>query len=97
MDEDLNVVEMPNGIDDPQIVMLWSIDEFGPIAICFIVGFLFEKVLLMLVVGLIMVKFYRRFRDGKQDGVITHATYWFGLLNNKGYSFINPYIRRWFP
>lgn len=95
--EDLNRAEMPRGIDDPHVILMWSADEAAPIAMFFILGFIIGQVLICLVLGFVAVKYYRRFRDGKQDGFFLHAVYWYGLVPCRGYAFKNPFIRRWFP
>jgi conjugal transfer pilus assembly protein TraL len=50
-----------------------------------------------LALGVIAVKFYRRFRDNRPDGYTLHAIYWLGLLPSKALTIPNPFIRRFYP
>jgi len=98
MSEDkLSHIEMPRSLDDPHIVLIWSVDELMPIGVFFIIGFVLSQILIFTVLGMLAVKYYKGYRDGKPDGFLQHTAYWFGMFPGKGYSFINPFIRRWFP
>ncbi len=43
-------------------------------------GMLIDQFIPGLALGLIAVKFYRRFRDNRPDGYTLHALYWLGLF-----------------
>ena len=95
---DLNAVEFPRGIDDPHIVLLWTIDEMVILMIFFLVGFILDHAVIGGIAGFIAMRQFMKFNAGKQDGILIHDTYWAGLLPTKKNShFKNPFIRKWFP
>ena len=89
--------KIPKYIDDPPHLLMWSADEFVPIIIALVVGIFADQKLIFLAVGELGVKLYRRYRDGRPDGLPLHALYWIGLYPSKAWSMPNPFIRRFFP
>ncbi len=77
-------VAIPKTIDDPIHILLWSADEIVPFMVCMLTGILIDQFIPALAIGVISVKFYRRFRDNRPDGYTLHAVYWLGLLPSNG-------------
>ncbi len=87
-------IEIPDYIDDPPHVLLWSLDELAPPMIGVVLGIWVGQLTLMVVLGLIVGKLYSRYRDSKPDGYLNHKLYKYGLLPVKGRTFPNPYSRK---
>lgn len=90
-------VAIPQSIDDPIHILLWSADEIVPFMVSMLTGMLIDQFIPALAIGLIAVKFYRRFRDNRPDGYTLHALYWLGLLPSRALTVPNPYIRIFLP
>jgi len=88
---------LPRGIDDPPQVLLWSIDELLPFMAMLLLGALTRQLAGCALASLVVIKLFRRFRDSRPDGYLYHGLYWLGLIPLKGYSWINPYRRRFLP
>ena len=58
---------LPKSIDDPITLLLWRADEFVPMALLLMTGMLVGQVLASLILGLITVKYYRKYRDNRPD------------------------------
>lgn len=87
---------IPRRIDDPPQLLLWQADELGPVALGLCLWIATDQ-WIFLIVGLVFVRFYRKFRDSKSDGYFLHLMYKAGFLSGKGRSVLNPYIRRLIP
>ena len=90
-------VTIPKHIDDPVTLLVWSADEFVPAAFLMILGMLIGQLLIMLILSVIVIKAYRRFRDNRPDGYTLHAAYWIGMLPSKAITIPNPFIREFHP
>ncbi|MEI8573870.1 MULTISPECIES: type IV conjugative transfer system protein TraL [Methylomonas] len=90
-------VAIPQSIDDPIHILLWSADEIVPFMVSMLTGMLIDQFIPGMALGFIAVKLYRRFRDNRPDGYTLHALYWLGLLPNRSRTIPNPYIRRFLP
>ena len=90
-------VTIPKHIDDPVTLLIWSADEFAPAAFLLILGILIGQVTIMLVLAVVAIKAYRRFRDNRPDGFPLRAAYWIGLLPRKAITIPNPFIRAFYP
>jgi conjugal transfer pilus assembly protein TraL len=90
-------VSIPKHIDDPVTLLIWSADEFAPAAFLLILGILIGQVTIMLVLAVVAIKAYRRFRDNRPDGYPLHAAYWIGLLPSEAITIPNPFIRAFYP
>jgi conjugal transfer pilus assembly protein TraL len=51
----------------------------------------------ILLLSIVLVRLYGRFRDSRPDGFALHWAYWAGLLSLRGRTTPNPFIRRWLP
>lgn len=90
-------VTIPKHVDDPVTLLIWSADEFAPAAFLLILGILIGQVTIMLVLAVVAIKAYRRFRDNRPDGYPLHAVYWIGLLPSNAITIPNPFIRAFYP
>ena len=94
---DPSPLPFPAHLDDPATILLWRIDDLVPIVVCVCVGILTHQFLLFMVLGLVSVRYYSRYRDSRPDGFALHWAYWVGLLPLSAPTTPNPYIRRWLP
>jgi conjugal transfer pilus assembly protein TraL len=94
---DSDYVKVPRGIDDPPRLLLWRVDEMLPLMVALCVGFMIGQLLFCLILGIIAVRYYKKFNNNTADGLPLHFCYWIGYVKGKGYSFKNPFIRRFFP
>ena len=88
---------MPKSIDDPAQVLLWSLDEFVLVAVLFGVGLTFRQLTIAVISIFILLKVYRRFRDGRPNGFLQHFMYWHGFAGSETSTVRNPFIRRFLP
>lgn len=88
---------MPRSIDEPDQILLWSIDELLPVGILFGLGIVMHQLIGAIVMIVIFLKVYRRFRDGRPNGYLTHLAYWYGLAGPQTATVRNPFIRRFLP
>lgn len=90
-------VEIPQRVDEPPHLLMWSADELAPILVGLVLGVILNKVMICVAAGFLLMKLYRKFRDNYPDGFMLHILYWIGLPISKARVFINPYIRRLLP
>ena len=90
-------VTVPRGIDDPPILLFARVDEILPFLVGIVIGFMVGQLMLCMVVGLVATKYFKRFNTNSPDGLPLHILYWLGYINSKGWSFLNPFIRRFYP
>jgi conjugal transfer pilus assembly protein TraL len=91
-------VKIPRGLDAPPQLLLWQLDELSPVLVGMIVGIATERLIVCLFIGLLMVRFYKKLRDGRPDGFPIHFVYWIGLLpvsDKKTYSVKDSFHRNW--
>jgi conjugal transfer pilus assembly protein TraL len=89
-------VEIPRHVDDPPTLLLWRIDDLVPVVVVvmLVLGILADQLLVFLLLGIVLVRLYGRFRDSRPDGYALHWASWVGL---RGRTTPNPFIRRWLP
>jgi len=93
----MHPVKLPKYIDDPITLLIWSADEFVPFTLVLLIGMLIGQLLVALLLSLVVIKFYRRYRESRPDGYIQHALYWLGLYQGHIRTRPNPYIRTFYP
>lgn len=93
----LRQVQMPRSLDDPQQILLWSVDELIPVATLFGLGIVMHQLTACVVGIYLFLKVYRRFREGRSKGFAVHWMYWYGFAGNETSTVRNPFIRRWLP
>lgn len=90
-------MNIPRTINDPIQFLFWSLDEIYPVAVGLIWGIWFDQLLLGMLLGWLMIRVYRRFRDRHPDGHLSHRLYWLGFYFSKAKTLPNPYIRVFHP
>ena len=93
----MKYVKIPRHADEPPHLLLWQVDEVGPILIGFAIGILLRQMLIFLVLGLLLTKYYKHTRDNNPDGFFLHYLYWLGVPVSKAPQFVNPFIRAFVP
>ena len=93
----MEATEIPQMIDEPPNVLMWTADELAPVTLGLLLGIFLEQLAVMTLLGLALAHFYRRFRDGRPDGYSLHLLYWIGVAPIRGRSAPNPFIRRFLP
>ncbi len=88
---------MPRTIDEPDQVLLWSVDELIPVATIFGIGITSHELTASVVLIFLFLKSYRRFREGRPNGYFQHIMYWYGFAGNETMTIRNPFIRRFLP
>ncbi len=75
--------DIPNYLDDPQQILFWEFDEFILLAIAFGAGIMVGYLGVLLIIGLVGIKFYRKVKDRQAAGFLLHAMYWYGGMGSK--------------
>lgn len=76
------MTDIPNYLDDPQQVLFWEFDEFILMAIAFGIGILVNYLGVLIILGLVGIKLYRRIKDRQANGFLMHALYWYGGIGS---------------
>jgi conjugal transfer pilus assembly protein TraL len=71
---------IPNYVDDQMQVFFWEVDEFFPAIVIFIVMFMWNQLMIGIVVTVIFVKLFSRFKDSNMPGILFHMVWWTGLM-----------------
>ena len=74
--------EIPHYLDDPQQILFWEFDEFILLAIAFGVGIIVNYLGVLILSGLVGIKFYRKIKDRQANGFLLHALYWYAGLSS---------------
>ncbi|MFC0179533.1 type IV conjugative transfer system protein TraL [Thorsellia kenyensis] len=69
----MKLIDIPQHIDEPPHFLFWSADEVAPLFIGIVFGILTGQALTLTVIGFLITKVYRRYRDGRPDGYLLHA------------------------
>lgn len=91
--------KIPNYLDDPAQLLFWELDEFLLLSIMFAVGIMVNFLLTLVVIGIILVKYYRKMKDRRSNGFMLHVVYWYtgiGSSDKFPSSLPNPFIHRFF-
>jgi conjugal transfer pilus assembly protein TraL len=86
-------------LDDPQQLLFWEFDEFILLAIMFGIGIIVNYLGVLLVLGLIGIKYYRKIKDRQANGFLLHLIYWYtGMGSTETPPTSRPlsFIRRFF-
>lgn len=95
-----DALDIPKSIDDPPLLLLWRVDDLAPIVLTLVVGILTgspRTLFQLLLLGVLLVRLYTKFRERRPDGYALHFLYWHGLLPLRGRATPNPFARRWLP
>ncbi len=90
---------IPTHIDDPIQVLIWEFDEFILLSILFCIGILSGHLLKCVLLGIGVVKLFKRYKDRQANGFLVHMLYWHSGLGSSERPFSSlpiPFIRRYF-
>ena len=93
----MDPVRLPNYVDEPHQFLLWSADEIIPLLSLFVMGVIFENIIIFTAIGFVLTSFYRKYKNSRPDGFLLHMLYWIGLVPSKARTLVNPFIRRFLP
>lgn len=91
-------VRIPRGLDSPPQLLLWQVDELSPVIAGMIIGIAIEQLIICIFIGFLMVKVYKKLRDGRPDGYPIHFLYWFGVIpgaEDKIFTIKDAFHRNW--
>lgn len=77
---------IPRRLDDPELIGLWTIDEFAGMIIPFTWGILSQHILIGITVALGAWFALRKAKAGRTSSWVAHAAYWYlpaGVLGLK--------------
>lgn len=86
-------VKIPTMIDQPETILLWEADEFVPVAVLFVLGFIVKQIILSIILGYVFTKVIRKYKDVRPDGFMLHWLYWIGISSEKGHTIRNSFIK----
>lgn len=92
---DQQELKLPRTLDDPPQFLLWSADEIIPIILAILFGIMTDHFFAFLLVGFVMWRVMRRFKESRPEGYMLHLLYWIGLPIGKARLLPNPYRRFW--
>jgi len=72
---------IPNYVDDQMQIFMWEVDEFFPSLVIFIVMFMWDQLLLGIILTILFVKLFSRFKSSNMQGVLLHMVWWSGLMS----------------
>ena len=93
-------LDIPTSIDDPPLLLLWPVDDLALIVLTLVVRILTgspRTLYQLLILGVLLVCLYTKFRERRPDGYALHLLYWHGLRPLRGRTTPNPFARRWLP
>lgn len=67
---------IPRHLDDPELIGLWTLDEFLILCVPFVSGVLFQQVLIGLSTSIVVWLLYRKFKAGRSIYWVLHLAYW---------------------
>jgi conjugal transfer pilus assembly protein TraL len=68
---------IPKHLDDPELIGLWTLDEFLVMIIPFVSGIMFQHIVLGLLAAIGFWLSYRKIRAGRSMSWILHFGYWY--------------------
>ncbi len=90
-------IKLPRDLDKPQTVLFMTAEDLIIFSILFMTGMLISHPFPLAALGIALVLFFRRFREGRSDGYLLHVLYWIGLIPVKGKSIVNPFQHTIYP
>lgn len=90
-------IKIPTRADDSPRLLIWSVEQFLPIVAGFCFGIMLHQIFICTALGILLARYYGKFRDLHADGLAFHFFYHYGLFPTKKKSFVNPFIKILFP
>lgn len=89
----MQCVNIPQRVDEPPHILLWSADELLPVILSLIIGVVICRALMCTLIGLLAAKAYRKFRDRHLDGFLLHLLWYHGFWFCRSRYMQHPYVR----
>jgi len=90
----MSVINIPQYVDDPPHLLFWQADEVAPIGIGLVLGMFTGYAAVFTIGGILLTRWYRKYRDDHPDGFMAHMIYWgTGVAGAKARTVPNPFIR----
>lgn len=89
--------KLPQRIDEPPLFLFWRVDDLAPVMVATVIGILVDYMVTSMAIGVLLVRFTKRYREAKPEGFLLHWFYWMGYItgHKKSRSMVNPYSREW--
>lgn len=71
---------IPNYVDDQMQVFFWELDEFFPTLTIFILFFMWDHLMLGIILSWAFSHFFSRFKSANMDGFLFHLVWWSGVM-----------------
>lgn len=72
-------IRVPKYVDEPRIVLKWTIDEVMTFFTLFLAGFMADIPWLGVLLGIVVSSAVRRMKNTKPKAFMLHTGYWFGF------------------
>lgn len=73
-------VVIPRYIDSQMQLFFWEFDEFIVAAGLLAFGIVTKSFFIAIILIYVFNKMFRRFKDGRLEGILLHVAYWIGLF-----------------
>jgi conjugal transfer pilus assembly protein TraL len=90
-------VKIPQYVDEPVHVLIWSVDDVAPIILGLFAGIIAGSPAMFVLGGVALSFLYRKFRDVSSDGLAMHFLYWHGLIPTETRTAPNSHSRIYLP
>lgn len=87
-------IPFPRHADNAQRILIFTPEQIVPAAMMFVIGLVTETLAFSVAIGIGLSWAFMKYSEGKPDGFLLHAAYWYGLFPLKARSAINPFLRR---
>jgi len=87
-------IVFPRHADNAQRILIFTPEQIIPAAAMFMIGLVTETLAFSIAIGIGASWLFAKYSEGKPDGFLIHAAYWYGLFPLKARSAINPYKKR---
>lgn len=79
----MNLIKIPRYIDSMPQLFFWELDEFFILAFMFGCGIIVGGLSTFggIIIGLIMVRIFRRYKDSGLPGQLNHLAHWANIFN----------------
>jgi len=90
-------IRFPRYIDSPPQFLIWELDEVLPVAFCMLIFLPSKNLLAGLVIGVIIMKIYRKLKDKLPQNFLFHYLWFWGVWQPKSRTTLMPkgYISRY--
>lgn len=93
----METITIPQTADDPQYILLYQWPDLLPLVVAAVIGIAIGQLTICLVVTVLILGRYQRFRDGKQKMFVAHWLYGMGLGIPRGHVVPEPMDKVFLP